>query len=457
MHRSDPSSPRGGQPQGAGSRRAAALLVALLVAAMAAVAVAQPRPAPTTTLRAEAVEKALVFNPPALISLGAGDQLAVPLYGQETNVWCWDASSLMVIKYFKPTSPLRQCDLATQATPGQSCCASPRPAACVHTGWEMLSTNGFALSSAGSAIGWNDLKAQISTKKKPVLFAWGWNGGGGHMLVADGWFSLAGSQFVRVNNPWPPGSGAKESYTYAAWVGGPGYDHITWANWYDITPKLRVPILKFLPFEAFKIEHPPGPDPLRGKLTVHPDVVRHATTTLEAIRSAPEALAPHLGFRSAGEAKQAQLGTPLREYNVHLDALRGYTAQAPAEKLLRGGTTLFYPVVANGAIRSSVRIAHPEGKAPETLSIGDTGVSSHLDRLQAIAPQLRQAGGDSVPAVRVPALGLYFVARKSGETLEVASLFDVPNLGLKAGAFESAAAVFARLVPVAKALPDGAM
>src|SRR5690242_7589728 len=53
---------------------------------------------------------------PPVISLGLGDQLAVPLYGQQTNVWCWDASSLMVIKYFRPSSPLTQCQIATQAT-----------------------------------------------------------------------------------------------------------------------------------------------------------------------------------------------------------------------------------------------------------------------------------------------------------------------------------------------------
>ena len=31
-----------------------------------------------------------------------GATLPVPLYGQQTNVWCWDASSLMVIKYLRP-------------------------------------------------------------------------------------------------------------------------------------------------------------------------------------------------------------------------------------------------------------------------------------------------------------------------------------------------------------------
>lgn len=437
-------------------RRIAGLLLALAAAvapsqAQAPVVERQARPNPPN------LERMVQWVPPPIISLGVGDQLAVPLYGQETNVWCWDASSLMVIKYFRPASRLRQCDLATQATSGvATCCKTPIPTPCVHPGWEMLSKNGFAFDSTGSALAWNDLKAQISSKKKPVLFAWGWNGGGGHMLVATGWFALAAHSYVRVNNPWPPGSGAKESYTYEAWVGGPGYDHITWANWYNIEPKIiitRPPIS----FQTFKFVLPPGPDPLRGNLVVHPDIARRATTTLNEIRTIPPALAPHLGFATAEEAKAAQLGTPLREYSVHLDTLRAYTPSVPAAKVLAGGTTLFYPVVARGVIRSSVRVSAPAGEAPKTISIGDTGTAGHLQLLEELSPRLRAGGGESIPAVRIPALGLYFVARPSGSTLQVASLFDVPAYGLKRGSYENLETVLARLAPIAKSLPDGAM
>jgi len=402
--------------------------------------------------------KAVEWVPPPIIRLGVGDQLPVPLLGQQTNVWCWDASSLMVIKYFRPTTGLTECQIATQATPSvANCCQSPFPAAYVHTGWEMLSKNGFSSSSTGTALSWADLKAQISTKKKPVLFAWGWNGGGGHMLVATGWFTLAGQNYVRVNNPWPPTSGTKESYTYAAWVGGPGYDHITWDNWYNIVDTSK--IIKINPhlFQVFQVQPIPGPDPIREKLAVHPEVLRRATTTLDAIRTAPPELSRELGFAAGEDAKQAQLGTPLREYSVHLDALKSYTPNVAAPKLLTGGTTLFYPVLARGAIRSSVRVLAPTPAAAQTVSIGDTVTAGHLQLLEQVAPQLRTAGGPPVPAVRIPALGLYFVARPHGESLEVASIFDVPAYGLKQGSYESLEAVLARLAPIAKALPEGVM
>lgn len=436
----------------------ASLGLCLLLAAPASSQTPKAAPKNQIQARPEAL-KAVQWVPPPIVHLGLGEQLAVPLLGQETNVWCWDASSLMVIKYFRPATPLTECQIATQATPSvPNCCLSPFPAACVHPGWEMLSKNGFSFASTTTALSWADLKAQISSKKKPVLFAWGWNGGGGHMLVATGWFTLAGQDYVRVNNPWPPTTGARESYTYAAWVGGPGYNHVTWDNWYNIVDNNAKPI-KINPnfFRAYKVQLPPGPDPLREKLAVHPEVLRRATTTLEAIRTAPPELSRELGFAAGEDARQAQLGTPLREYNVQLDSLRGYTPQVAASKLLTGGTTLFYPVVARGAIRSSVRVSTPTPETAQTVSIGDTATAEHLQLLESLAPQLRTAGGNPVPAVRILALGLYFVARPHGTGLEVASIFDVPAYGLKRGNYESLEVVLGRLAPIAKALPEGVM
>ncbi len=380
-----------------------------------------------------------------------GVQLDVPLYGQQTAVWCWDASSLMVIKYFRPTSGTEQCTLASEAT-GVACCATPIPTPCVQTGWEMISRNGFTFSSKSDPLSWTDLVAQISTKKKPVLFAWVWNGSNGHvghMLVATGWLILAGQHFVRVNNPSPqppPGAaqeqgGEHELYSYDAWVGGEGYDHSFWANWYDIVDAGKVSKIgpigknpgpshdKLGPFSK------PEPSSLLSKLVVRPDITRRATATLEAIRAASPALAVQLGFATADEAKQAQLGSPLREYYVRLDTLREYTPNVPVARVLSGVETLFYPLVSHGVIRSSLRISAPDGKTAKTISIGDTGTARHLQLLEELARRIRKGSGDSTPAVRVPALGLYFITRAYGSTLQIASLFDVPQYELQRGKY----------------------
>ncbi len=396
--------------------------------------------------------------------LGVGAVLDVPLYGQQTNVWCWDASSLMVIKYFRPSSRLRECDLA--GWPLQDCCIHPIPG-CAHGGGEQLYRNGFTFdSTANAAISWNTLVEQISTRHTPVLYGIGWNGGGGHMLVAVGWFSLMGRNWVLVNDPWPPPSspsigppytgGGHESLTYEAWVGGPGYDHVTNDDYYNITDlgAIRIPYLPQAPFVA-TLTNPIGPDPMTQTLAA-PQTTRVAIQTLAQIRTAPPALALELGFARASDTANATLGTPLREYAVGLDVLQRYVSDMSASRVLTGGTTLFYPIVANGVIRSSVRVSELSNRAPELLSIGDTGTAQRLEQLEESAPLARRRSDTSIPAVRIPALGLYFVGHVSGGVFQIASLFDVPAYGLVQGRFETLDAVLTRLAPVARRI-TGAM
>jgi hypothetical protein len=392
------------------------------------------------------------------------DQLAVPLFGQQTNVWCWDASSLMVMEYLRRPNTLEECTLASQAT-GKACCATPIPAPCVVTGWEMLSSNKFLFQSSASPLAWTDLVAQISAKRKPVLFAWAWVGGSGHMMVAIGWRILAGEHFVLVNDPMPqPGpqdpGGSHHLYAYDAWVGGAGYDHSFWSNWFDIVDG-AIP-------KGGPIGHVPTPiilgnlsssnaSTLLSQSVVRPEITRRATVTLEAIRAASPALAADLGFVTAEEARQAELDTPLREFYVRLDTLRDYAPHVPVARALSGGTTLFYPLLSRGVIRSFLRVSAPEGGPAKTISLGDSGTAKRLELLKDLLPRVQKGGGESVPAVRIPALGLYFIARTHGSTLQIASLFDAPRYGLEHGRYENAEAVLARLAPFARSLPDGAM
>ncbi|HEV3157733.1 MAG TPA: papain-like cysteine protease family protein [Candidatus Baltobacteraceae bacterium] len=391
-----------------------------------------------------------------------GATLAVPLYGQQTNVWCWDASSLMVIKYFRPWSTLTQCAIATQATSGQNCCTSPVPTPCVHTGWEMLSSNGFNFNTASTALSFATLNSEISAKR-PVLYAIGWTGGGGHMLVADGWFILNGVEYVSVNDPWPPTSGTQEQQTYDYWVGGPYYDHVTWADFYDIvdtvpTPSPHPTIRFHTPFPRFSIrpyfeipsiQLPLGPDPLKKPNVVLPEVTQHATDTITQLHSASSEVIRRLGFASSDEVSAARLGTPLQEYIVPADKLAAYTAKNSPSSLLTGGTTLFYPVVVAGEVRSSVRVLTRPGAPSQVISLGDTGTAAHLQQLEGINTLVGKRSDVSIPAVRIPALGLYFVGRTTAGKLQIASIFDVPWLGLKKGQFTDAQSVFLRLAPFA--------
>jgi hypothetical protein len=190
---------------------------------------------------------------------------------------------------------------------------------------------------------------------------------------------------------------------------------------------------------------------------IPPAVLALAEHSLAEMRGAPPELAATLGLSTADEARQARLGTPVREFAVPLDALRGYQAKTPAVKLLRDGTTYVFPVLVGATLRSSVRLQAAPGAAPRVLGLGGVEVFAQLDRLPEVAARLRTAGTESLMAVRIPALGLYFAGRRVGSKLQLAALFDVPNEGLKSGVWEDAETVLARLVPFARALHDGAM
>jgi len=172
------------------------------------------------------------------------------LHWQETSQWCWAASGQMVMEE-AGNRTVPQCYEANQKFGRTDCCSCPTPAACVQPGWPEWNTWGFNYKSA-NPMPWSEIVAQIDAEK-PFAFAWGWNGGGGHMMVAYGYASLIfwlGTQSVYVDNPWPPqgrcGPGGNasgvfggdwEHISYAEFIGGPGYDHVFWGADYDVTPK----------------------------------------------------------------------------------------------------------------------------------------------------------------------------------------------------------------------------
>jgi papain like cysteine protease AvrRpt2 len=184
---------------------------------------------------ASSVSVAACCNPPANI----GSQ-AVTLNGQQTSMWCWAASGQMTMNFLRPASAVQQCDEANKRFGRTDCCNSPTPAACVNGGWPEYTKYSFkADTTSDAALTWNQITSQIYCAKKPFAFAWHWNNGGGHMMVATGYVTVGGVQYVSVNNPWPPSSassagGVQEIYTYDKYVGGQGQDHSHWNDYYNI-------------------------------------------------------------------------------------------------------------------------------------------------------------------------------------------------------------------------------
>jgi len=160
----------------------------------------------------------------------------VPLSGQQTGMWCWAASGQMTMNFVHPASNVQQCDEANKEFGRSDCCNSPVPNACVNGGWPQYSSYNFSAASTSNApLTWAQIQSQIYCAQKPFAFSWHWNSGGGHMMVATGYVTIDGTNYVSVNNPWPPTTGVQEVDTYDEYVGGPSYDHTHWNDFYNIT------------------------------------------------------------------------------------------------------------------------------------------------------------------------------------------------------------------------------
>lgn len=152
---------------------------------------------------------------------------------QETSMWCWAASGEMTMEYIGGVS-IQQCDEANKRFGRTDCCNSPVPGACVNGGWPEFAKYGFsANNTSDAALSWSAVRTQIYCRKKPFAFTWHWNGGGGHMMVARGYMTVEGTNYVYRNNPLPVGIGTADIITYNNYVSGAGHTH--WDDYYDIT------------------------------------------------------------------------------------------------------------------------------------------------------------------------------------------------------------------------------
>jgi hypothetical protein len=151
--------------------------------------------------------------------------LPVPMYPQQTNMWCWAASGQMIMTYLGAPA-VSQCHQANVELNRSDCCNSPTPAACVQGGYTQFDRYNFSVTYyPGGALPFNMLANEINNNR-PVEFAWSWTGGGGHVMVAKGTsVDRGGQQWVYSNNPWPPNVGAQDMLTYSAYVSDTGYTH----------------------------------------------------------------------------------------------------------------------------------------------------------------------------------------------------------------------------------------
>lgn len=169
-------------------------------------------------------------------SLSAQTILQVPERIQEQTQWCWDACSQAIMAYYG--TEMSQCAIANwtrvQAGWGDDDCCTNGSGAICNQPWYSAghpgSVSAIIANFAGITSTWHGSVFSQATSSavlgdwRPYGFRWGWDGGGGHFLVARG---FNGSDIHYMN----PGSGyAVGDYD---WVVSGG-SH-TWTETLEIT------------------------------------------------------------------------------------------------------------------------------------------------------------------------------------------------------------------------------
>ena len=163
------------------------------------------------------------------------------LRDQETNNWCWAATTQMLAQHFGIS--VEQCDLANHRFTKTNCCDPqndgadcPKTNDCNDPGWLELDYAGLTFSETTTALPWADLQKQIYCSKKPMGYAYGTPGVVGHVLVVKGYITVAGTDYVILNDPWSPCVGEERLITYAQYM-DPAGSSTHWRTWYDLAKK----------------------------------------------------------------------------------------------------------------------------------------------------------------------------------------------------------------------------
>lgn len=178
-------------------------------------------------------------NPSLICKPASASSLRVTLRRQEMDNWCWAASAQMVMEYLG--KPVSQCIQANDRLGRKDCCNNPQPDAdaCDQTGWPEFGRYGFHFQQTmdNVQLSWLQVKNELAPRDgnnlcnfTPFAFAWRWLGGGGHMMVAHGYYTDAnGGNWIEVDDPL-------QEYgpivSYEDFVKAP--DHTHWRDYYDV-------------------------------------------------------------------------------------------------------------------------------------------------------------------------------------------------------------------------------
>ena len=365
--------------------------------------------------------------------------LNVPLYGQQTPMWCWAASAQMVLQYIGIT--VEQCAEANHLFGLNTCCATPVPTECVRGGSPQLNYWGatFDATTKGTALSFAQLQAQID-ENMPVIFVWKWIPKGGHVMVAAGYYELEETQLVFVNNPWPPNQGDFQVISYADYVQNPTppHAHTHGVDLYNIAVAQATP----------------QPIPASQAMSDTPKPTRYADQAAATAAGLQMAyiLLKHGNVLPADVTEaltapgQLSLGTPIAVHTVSYTDLVDYKG---SPRLPDPAPDVLYPVLFGHKTVSSVRL-RPEGNQWAVSSAGGLNGMNHIQLgLQHIPTYAAQAY-----VVHIPWLDQLFLAYETAGDIHITHLYSDERLGFVAYTTQPAAEVFPKLASMAQELGD---
>jgi len=183
----------------------------------------------------------LLFFAQSCCSPGIIGSVNNTLQPQQTNNWCWAATTQMIAQ--NEGIFVTQCDLANFAFGKTNCCNDqPNDSSCRKTndcnspGWLQLDHVGLKFTETATALSWAQLKKSIYCSKDVLGYAYGQSGVVGHVVAVKGYVSVGTTNYFVLNDPWAPCSGEERLLEYNEYVNPTGAS-THWATFYKISKK----------------------------------------------------------------------------------------------------------------------------------------------------------------------------------------------------------------------------
>ena len=163
--------------------------------------------------------------PDLILSGEEWDRLTFSMQRQQQTQWCWAAVSVSVVAYYDAGTSWTQCQMVCQELDQSSCCGDGSTQAC-NQPWYLDQ----ALTRAGALVrkepapstGLGPANDEIQAGR-PVCARIGWSGGGGHVVVIEGY--RYDREQIALDDPWSGASDLPVNTFRAAYQGNGTWTH----------------------------------------------------------------------------------------------------------------------------------------------------------------------------------------------------------------------------------------